>query len=262
MKDLRMNRIFAKDGNTLIVAMDHAATMGVLPGLQNPGYVIEKITLGGADAIMTSYGVISRFGHMIRGLGVILRVDGGTSALGDKATGFMQEIYTVEDALRLGADAVVCMGFPGSKNEHLTLNYLSRVVAEAEKWGVPVLAEMLPRGFESREDSRTVENIKTAVRIGAELGVDFIKTQYTGTVDSFREIVESVYVPVVVLGGSKMETDIDVLQTVHSAMEAGARGVAIGRNIWQHPAPEKMTRALHAIIHEGVSVSQASKYLC
>ncbi|MCL4424289.1 MAG: fructose-bisphosphate aldolase, partial [Firmicutes bacterium] len=119
----------------------------------------------------------------------------------------------------------------------------------------------LAQSSRPKEDARTVENIKTATRIAAELGADFIKTHYTGTVDSFREVIDSALVPVVVLGGSKMATDRDVLETVAQAMQAGARGIAMGRNIWQHPFPEKITRALRAIIHDGADVPTATEYL-
>ncbi|MCL5040491.1 MAG: 2-amino-3,7-dideoxy-D-threo-hept-6-ulosonate synthase [Firmicutes bacterium] len=261
MKDIRKNKIFAEDGLTLIVAMDHGATMGPLPGMKDPGKIIASVVQGGADAIMTSYGIATRFGHLFKRVGLILRLDGGTSGLGDRSTGYMQAVYSVNDALRIGADGVVCMGFPGSRWEHHTLPYLSQIVADAHQWGMPVLVEALPRGFEPKEDARTVENIKTATRIAAELGADFIKTHYTGTVDSFREVIDSALVPVVVLGGSKMATDRDVLETVAQAMQAGARGIAMGRNIWQHPFPEKITRALRAIIHDGADVPTATEYL-
>jgi len=259
-KERRMRRIFRSDGKTLIVAMDHAGGMGIVPGLDNPGKTIELVLAGGADVIMTTYGVATRFAEQIGTAGLILRVDGGTSMLA-KERGSMSLIYNALDALRIGADGVVAMGFPGSVYEAETLPYLSLLVSECREWNLPVLAEMLPGGFEDPAHWWTPENIGHACRIGAELGVDFVKTQYSGDVESFRRIVDTTYVPIVVLGGGKIKTETDLLTVVYDAMQAGAKGVAIGRNIYQHPSPDKMTRAIAAIIHDDATVKQAEKAL-
>lgn len=261
MKERRLNRVFRKDGRTLIVAMDHPGSMGPMPGLENPGRTIEKVLDGGADVIMTTFGVAQAFAAEIGRAALLLRLDGGTSKLGDRSTARMTRVFGIKDALRLGADAVVCMGFPGSRLEHETLPYLSALATECLEWQMPLMAEMLPRGFEGGTDSRTPEGIALAVRVGAENGADIIKTQYTGSVESFKKVVENCYVPVVVLGGNKMETDRDVLETVHGAIASGARGVAMGRNIWQHAAPAKMTAAITSIIHGNASVDEALREL-
>lgn len=166
-------------------------------------------------------------------------------------------IYSAEAALRLGADGVVAMGFPGSENENLNLRYLAELNDQCAQWGLPVMAEMLPRGFEGGDDARTAESIAMAMRLGAELGVDIIKTQYTGSVETFQKAVAGCYIPVVVLGGAKMEDDAAVLRTVREAIDAGGRGVAMGRNIWGHQNPQKMTAAVVAIVHQDASVEEA-----
>jgi len=259
-KERRMRRIFRSDGRTLIVAMDHAGAMGPVPGLEDPGRVIEQVLAGGADVIMTTYGVATRFTEAIGGAGLILRVDGGTSMLPEER-GSMSLIYDAIDALRVGADGVVCMGFPGSEFESETLPYLAGLVSQCREWALPVLAEMLPGGFENPAKWWTAENIAFACRLGAEMGVDFVKTRYTGDVESFRRVVEATYVPIVVLGGGKTKTVEDLLGTVYDAMQAGAKGVAIGRNIYQYPEPQKMTAALAAIIHDGATPEAAGKLL-
>jgi DhnA family fructose-bisphosphate aldolase class Ia len=119
------------------------------------------------------------------------------------------------------------------------------------------MAEMLPGGFENPRELWTPEKIADACRIGAELGADFIKTAYTGDVDSFARVVEQVYVPIVVLGGTRTEEPRDLLELVHGAMQAGACGVACGRNIYQWEEPTRMVQALAAIIHDGASVDAA-----
>lgn len=256
----RLNRIFRLDGKALIVAMDHGGFFGPQPGNERPGETIRKVVAGGADAIMTTFGLATTFPEELAAVGLILRADGGVSRLGGrKWRGRL--LFGPEEALRLGADGVVCMGFPGAEREHDNLSYLAQLSARCNEWGLPLMAEMLPRGFEGGEDSRTVENIRMVVRIGAELGADIIKTQYTGSVDTFKAVTESCYVPVVILGGTKMDTDGDVLRTVREAMDGGARGVAMGRNIWGHDHPEKMTAAVAAIIHEDATVETALEKL-
>ena len=260
LKTHRWNHIFRADGKTLIFAMDHAGAFGMMEGLEKPGEVIRKVRAGGADAILTTYGVCTRFAEDIGALGLILRVDGGSTLLA-KERGPMQLVYDVYDALRIGADAVGTMGMPGSRFEADMLPYLSELVAQCTEWNVPLMGEMLPGGFENPAEWWTPENIGHACRIGAELGVDFIKTTYTGDVESFRRIVEQVYVPIVVLGGSKSRDPRDLLEGIYDAMQAGASGVAVGRNIAQYPEPDKMTAAVAAIIHEGTTVDAALEYL-
>jgi DhnA family fructose-bisphosphate aldolase class Ia len=259
-KERRMRRIFQSDGKALIVAMDHAGSMGVLPGLEHPGRVIELALAGGADAFLTTYGVITQFAAAIGGAGLILRADGGSTFLA-KERGSMSLVYDVLDALRIGADAVGVMGMPGSTFEGETLPYLSALVSQSREWGLPVMAETLPGGFEDPGKMWTPENIGFACRVGVELGADFIKTQYSGDKESFRKIVDTTYAPIVILGGGKIKNETDLLTVIGDALQAGAQGVAIGRNIYQHPHPEKLTKAIAALIHDGASVSQAEKAL-
>jgi len=260
LKTRRWNHIFREDGKTLIVAMDHPSTFGMMEGAEKPGEVIGKVRAGGADAMLTTYGIVTRFAAEIGNMGIVLRVDGGGTLLA-KERGPMQLIYDVYDALRVGVDAVGCMGMPGSKYETVRLPYLSDLIAQCAEWNVPVMAEMLPGGFENPAEMWTPENIGHACRIGAELGVDFIKTTYSGDVESFRSICERVYVPIVVLGGSKSKDPRDLLNSIHEAMQAGASGVAVGRNIWRYPEPDKMTASIAAIIHERATVDAALEYL-
>lgn len=253
----RLARIFGQDRRALIVAMDHGSAFGVAPGLENPGDVIRAVVEGGADAILATHGLATRYAEEIGPAGLILRVDRATGG----REGAARLLYGVEDALRIGAEAIACMGFPGSPLEHDTLENLARLAAECEAFGLPLMAEMLPRGFEGGEGSRTVEAIRSAARIGAELGADFIKTQYTGTLDGFRAVVEACYVPVVVLGGAKMESEVDLLRMARESIDAGGAGVAMGRNIWGSRNPGNITRALAAIIHANATLEVAQAML-
>ena len=145
--------------------------------------------------------------------------------------------------------------------ENEILSALSRNIMDAHSWNLPVTAEMLPRGFEGGEDARTADNITFACRQGAELGADIIKTVYTGDQESFKELVESVFVPVVILGGSKKVPERQLLQEIKDSMEVGGAGVAMGRNIWGHENPARYATAIAKLIHEDCSVDSALKEL-
>lgn len=256
----RMNHILQPDGKTFIMAMDHGANFNVLPAMKNTGKLIKDIASAGADAFLSTVGMADKFAESFLGKGIILRIDGGVSFLGDRSKP-MQIVATAEDALRLGADSVITMGFPGSKFENEVLSNLSRVIMDCHKWGLPVTSEALPRGFEPAEDSRTPENITFACRQSVELGADIIKTNYTGDQDSFRELVESVYAPVVILGGAKKVPEEQLLGEIKDALDAGAAGIAMGRNIWGHENPARYASAITKLIHEGCSVDAALKEL-
>ena len=141
----------------------------------------------------------------------------------------------VEDALRLGADAVACMGIPGSACELQTLENLSRLAGSCRSWGVPLMAEMIPGGFADTE-RHTVEDIRSAVRIGVEAGADFVKTKFVGTAETFRAVIRNSYRPVLVLGGARVDDCRDLLGMVCAVLDAGV-GVVVGRNVWGIPIP-------------------------
>lgn len=245
MTTRRLNRIFRSDGRALIVAMDHGLIDGPCPGLEKPGATIALVAAGGADAILTSYGVARRFAVELAPLGLILRVDGGATSLGD--TGSPGALFFgVEEALRLGADAVAVSAFPGSPLEVSSLDRLAHVIAAAHAWGMPVMAEMVPGGFDSPPDKRTVHAIALAVRVAAELGADLVKTPY---VAGFEAVTAGSYVPVVVLGGAKRGNEQTMLADIRAAIAAGGSGVAIGRNIFQAEDPTAMTAAVAGIVH-------------
>ncbi len=254
----RLGNIFREDKRTVVVAMDHGLGLDVLPGMQDTSGIIRSVVAGGADAVLAGYGMASRFEEELKGTGLILRMDGGNSALSSLPTG--NRLLDTETALQAGADCLACMGFPGAVNEIETLTNVSELAAEAHAWGMPLLAEMLPGGF-SPEPAKTVETIRLAARIGAELGADIIKTSFVGTTAEFKTIVDGCFRPVIVLGGAKSKNLQDLFLVVEQAMEAGAQGVAIGRNVWQHPDPGALTAALVDIVHNGKTASEAGRNL-
>lgn len=254
----RWENLFESDGRIVIVAMDHGMGLPVLPAMNNTGDLIRRIADGGADAILTTVGIASRYERELRGMKLILRLDGGSSMLAGNPSG--SRLYTVEDAVRLGADAVVCMGFPGASNEKESLQNLAWYATEAIKWGVPLVAEMLPGGFEGSVPM-TVDTIKRATRIGAEYGAHVVKTAYAGTAEEFRAVIDGSFVPVVVLGGAASSDLSGLTRLIADAIQAGAAGVAIGRNVWNHSRPELVTRALVELVHGGKTAQDVSSLI-
>ncbi len=254
-KTRRLNRILAADGKALIVAMDHGAIQGPR-GLERPGEVIRQVAAGGADAILTSYGVARVFSKELARLGLIIRTDGGASTIGpDVSAG--APLFMVEDAVRLGADGVVANAGPGHRDEVQHMTWLSELASDCDQWGVVLVAEMVPGGFDSGPEFRTLETHKLAARFGSEYGADLLKTPYC---DHFEEVVRSCFTPIVVPGGSKMSEE-QLITMVFNAIQAGAVGCAVGRNVWGAADPTKMTAALAAVIHGGASVAEALKLL-
>jgi class I fructose-bisphosphate aldolase len=254
-KTRRINRILARDGKALIVAMDHAAIQGP-KGLEKPAEVIQKVIDGGADAILTTYGIARAFGKELSPVGLIIRTDGGSSTIGPDISE-SAGLYSVEDALRLGADGVVANAGPGHRNEVRHIEWLSSLSSDCDRWGVVLVAEMVPGGFDSGPEFRTLANHQLAARFGSEYGADILKTPYC---DGFEAVVSACYTPIVVPGGSRMTSE-QLLTIVYRAVQSGAVGCAVGRNVWGADDVVKMTAALAAIIHGGASVPDAMKLL-
>lgn len=258
MKQLRINRIIGADGKSVIIAFDHAGFMGPMPGLERPGKLLEDLSTSGVDAVLTTMGVVRRYSDKFGKLGLILRADGGSSIKGPQ-TGSIHRLFSIEDAARLGADAVICMGMIGFPEEPSSLQNLASLCAESCTWNIPVIAEMLVNSKDGNEV--TPEDLGFAMRIGIELGADLIKAPFAPPADRYQKALASCYRPTVVLGGAKMNEEACLFENVKTALDAGAAGVAIGRNVWQHPDPVGMCRALAALVHGGASISGAMKEL-
>ncbi|MCX9075758.1 MAG: 2-amino-3,7-dideoxy-D-threo-hept-6-ulosonate synthase, partial [Candidatus Methanoperedens sp.] len=170
------------------------------------------------------------------------------------------QVCTVEEAIKMGADAVSVHINIGSLTEAEQLKKLGCVAEQCDTWGMPLIAMMYPRGkdIKNQNDAELVAHV---ARVGAELGADIIKTNFTGDKDTFRKVVEGCPVPVVMAGGPKTNTDEEFLRMVRDAIDAGGRGVAIGRNVFQHENPTAMTRALTLIVHKGTDVDDAMEAL-
>ena len=140
------------------------------------------------------------------------------------------------------------------------LRDLGHVARQASEWRMPLLAMMYTRGRKIKNEY-DVKVVKHAARVGAELGADMVKVPYTGSPETFKEVVDGCFVPVVIAGGEKMDTDKDILTMVRGSVDAGGAGVSIGRNAFQHHRPDKIVRAISLIVHESRSVKEALKVL-
>jgi predicted phospho-2-dehydro-3-deoxyheptonate aldolase len=251
-KKVRLNRI-TSNGRMLCIPMDHGITVGPMKGLTDMDYMIKKVGDGGATAVLVHKGIIHRLKEIPR-IGMIMHLTGSTNL--SLAPNRKVQVGFVEEAVRLGADAVSVHINIGCKEEHEMLEILGNLAYDCDSWGMPLIAMMYPRG-ENIKDPNNPEVVSHVVRIGAELGADIIKTVYTGDSESFKNVVEGCSVPIVIAGGPKSETDRDVLEMAYGAMKAGAIGVAFGRNVFQHNRPDAMVRALSTIIMQGKSVEKA-----
>ena len=202
----------------------------------------------------------SKYGHRRYGrdIGLILHLSGSSILSPDPNNKVL--VMTVEEALTMGADAVSVHINVGADNESEMFKTLGLVSKECVKWGMPLVAMMYPRGKKVKSE-HNVEAVKLAARIGAELGADIVKTNYTGDIDTFKEVVDGCLVPVVVAGGPKTGTSREALQMVWEALQAGGAGASIGRNVFQATDPIKMVSAMVKIVHEDCNVKEADKEL-
>jgi fructose-bisphosphate aldolase/2-amino-3,7-dideoxy-D-threo-hept-6-ulosonate synthase len=189
-------------------------------------------------------------------IGIIVHLSASTGRSG--APDSKTLVSSVEEAIRLGADAVSVHVNIGSDTENEMLRDLGMVAGDCMNWGVPLLAMAYPRG-PGIKNQYDVDVVKHAARVAAELGADIVKTNYTGTPEGFREVVKGCTVPVVIAGGPKMRSDTDLLKMVRESIDAGGAGVSIGRNVFQHPNVAGMTRAIARIVLAGLSVEDAYK---
>lgn len=255
-KTRRLRRIFRDDDKTVMIPMDHGVSVGPIDGLADIEQTIGNVAKGGADAVLVHAGIAKTVDTTTMGL--ILHLTGATSLT--REPNWKMQLSTVRQAVRLGADAVSVHINVGSEREQRMLDQFSLILDESNDLGVPVLAMMYPRG-PGIPNEHSFAVVSHAARLGFELGADIVKTNYTGDVESFRNVVRSVKVPVVVAGGPRANSESDTFNLVSDSIKAGAAGVSIGRNVFQNHNPVLMTRALVQIVHEGVDPSKALSLL-
>ncbi len=251
---IRLNRIL-RDGKMLCIPMDHGISNGPIEGLEDPHSIIYKCEDHGLTSVIINKGILKTLPKPTK-IGILVHFSSSTSLSSFPNRKMLTG--SVEEAIRLGADGVSLHINIGGKEEPEMLEQLGTISEQCHKWSMPLLAMMYPRG-EKITNPHDPEIVAHVARIGADCGADIVKTVYTGDIDSFSKVVKGTPVPVVIAGGPKAKTDMDVLQMTEDAMKAGAKGVTFGRNIFAHKTPDRMVQALSAIIFENVSAKEAVK---
>jgi fructose-bisphosphate aldolase/2-amino-3,7-dideoxy-D-threo-hept-6-ulosonate synthase len=267
-KRIRLGRIFAGDGKTFVVPMDHGVDLGAIQGLEDIRGTVRRILQGEVlpDAILMNPSMIRLCHEDIVGkCGIIARLDGTATILGPDITDYRM-FSSVGEALTGGADAVASMAFIGVERESENSEKIGAISQECERRGVPHIVESLPPDimdyhFKPKAERKwpSVENVKFAARVAAELGADVVKSYYTGDPDSFREVVKGCPVPIIVLSGPGADDSQGLLQIVEDVMDAGGKGVIMGRNVWGDKDPMSMISAIRKIVHEGADVEEATR---
>lgn len=246
----RLSQLIQPDGRCFFLPIDHGYFLGPTTRLEKPGETIKPL-LPYADALFLTRGILRTCVDPQNTKPIILRVSGGTSIVGKDLSD--EGITTsVEEAIRLNASAVGMSIFVGSEHEKQTILNLGRLVDECERYGIPVMAVTAVGKELEKRDARY---LALSCRIAAEMGAKVVKTYWCA--DGFEKVVEGCPVPVVMAGGPKCETEMEVFEFVYDGIQKGAAGLNLGRNVWQHDYPVAMMKALRAIVHEGATPEEA-----
>ena len=246
----RLSRLIKPDGHCQFLPIDHGYFQGPTRCLERPGDTVRDL-LPYADGLFVTRGVLRSCIDPQVNTPIILRVSGGTSVIGEDLS---DEIITtcVEEMIRLNVAAVGLSIFVGTDYERQTLESLASLVNECEDYEIPVMA-VTAVGKEL--EKRTARYLALSCRIAAELGARIVKTYYCP--EDFEKVTNGCPVPVVMAGGPKCETELEVFDFVYDGMKKGAIGVNLGRNVWQNPHPVAMMRALNAVVHDEATPKQA-----
>ena len=259
-REQNLSRFLQNDGKTVILPIDHGTAIPV-PGLEDPSHLIESLNPF-VDAYVVNLGIARSAAEVLSGKGICLRTDSYKPPYAENLDEGSYRLYVADEARTVGAHGMMNMLYLHHSNESGIMREAAELIAESLETDIPVILEALPFGI-GRPDDYTLENIQFTVRAAAELGSDIVKTAFPtgGTADEFRAIVDSCPVPVIVLGGAAMGDDEALLKMVKTAMDGGASGIAVGRNVWQHPNPKGIASALGAVVHENATVDSALKLI-
>jgi putative autoinducer-2 (AI-2) aldolase len=240
-KENKMNRIFAEDGKTVMLAIDHGYFMGPVTGMENPAEATKNL-IPHVDSLMLSPGILnSSIPTTFKG-GVVLRSSGGSSITQPDIT---DELLTLEakEAVKLNASAMAVSFYLGTKHEHQTIEALTKAINTAS------VGKLL-------EEKRELKFLSLASRIAAEFGADIVKTYYC---EGFEKLTNAVPKPVVVAGGPKLDSNRAVFDLVYYSIQKGAAGVDLGRNVWKNDYPEIMIQIIKEIVHNNITPDQAEE---
>jgi len=246
----RLSQLIQPDGRCFFMPIDHGYFQGPTSRLEKPAETI-KLLLPYFDALFVTRGVLRSVIEPVKSKPIILRVSGGTSMVGKDLAN--EEITTsIDEIIRLNVAAVGVSVFVGSDYEKQTLLNLAKLVNQCEDYGIPVMAVTAVGKELEKRDARY---LALSCRIAAELGARVVKTYWCEK--DFDKVVAGCPVPVVIAGGPKCESEVDVFKFVYDGMEKGAIGINLGRNVWQSAHPEAVAAALQAIVHGKANVKKA-----
>ena len=240
---VRYRRLFREDDHSVVVALDHAQFQGALPGIQSMQSIVKEVVEGGADGVILNPGAARECAGMYAGrCALIVRVTGASTSF-NPSFDYHRQICSIQQAISLGADAVIAMGFVGNDGEAASLALLSEIAETCHRFGMPLIAEMLPAADDKFKDA---DWIGLAARAGYELGADIIKAYTTGT-DADERIISNCSLPFLAAGGPKSANPAEIAAT---AMAHGAAGVAFGRNVFGADNPQQVVRDLVREVHD------------
>ncbi len=258
-KQNRMNRILNPvTGRGLIIAVDHGMALGPMTGIVDIAGTIRSLAATGkVDAWLLTKGILATCFEPDGRQGIILRASGAATIAGEDLT---REGTTasVETALRLGADALATTAFIGASTEYETLMNMARLADECHKYDLPLLG-VLGVGKTLEDKKLDPQYLALGARVAVEHGADMVKTYYTP--QDFDRVIAGCPVPVMIAGGPKCETDLDTLKMINGALVGGARGIVMGRNIWQSSRPAELLDIVWQMIHQGLSIEEAARAL-
>jgi 3-hydroxy-5-phosphonooxypentane-2,4-dione thiolase len=247
----RLGEILQEDGRALMLAIDHGYFMGPTRGMEVPSRALEPL-LAHTDSLMLSPGILSTSVPPGFAGGKVLRASGGNVIL-DEDLSNERLILSAKQAIALNASAIAVSIYVGAAHQHQSLMNLAHAIQDASDYELPVLG-VTAVGKEMKEKATDKRFLALSCRIAAEFGADLVKTYYC---DGFEEVVTKTPVPIVIAGGPKLETYEDILRLCHNAIERGAVGVDMGRNIWQSDHPAAIIQGVRGIVHDGLTVAEA-----
>ena len=254
-KQVRLERIMdRKTGRAVLVPMDHGISNGPMDGLIDMKATVDAVTNGGATGVIMHKGLI-RYSYRGSGkdVGLIMHLSASTDI--GVSVNHKVNITTVEEAIKLGADAISIQINFGDEYEPEMLESAGDVARKCNEWGMPLVIMAYPRGHDV--NSFDPDHIAHVARASAEIGADIVKCSYTGDIDSFSRVCDGAQVPVVIAGGPKMDSDMDILNMVADSLQAGGHGVSIGRNVFQHRDVQGIMAAISDICLKGFTAKEA-----
>jgi class I fructose-bisphosphate aldolase len=264
---IRLKRLFHK-GKAFVVALDHGLVMGPMRGIERPLEIVGKLK-NVPDALQMTPAMLKVVEENFYSRGspmLIARLD--TANVWRDARkyeqGYYSPVYTVRDAIEAGADAVVTylvVGYGDDRVEGYNLEQIARLRNEAHDYGIPFVVEPL---FVRREVSDSVKEtsiVKYVARLASEIGPDVLKVDYSGDKVGFSQVVETSFSPILIRGGPKTTNELEFLSMLRDAVDAGASGVTVGRNLWQSSDPERLALAISKVVHENQDPKQVAESL-